>query len=216
MKRISYTLFAFIGIILIGVAVFINKGKDMHIPFQIFAMDESKNEAPASDFEKAVQLIKKYEGLHQPRHWPLVGYGHKILSGERYSRSKALSENQADALLRKDLKKNIAVFREFGPDSLILGVLAYNIGSDNVKRSKFTAALRAGNRDVKDLYIAHCRYRGKPHTQIRNRRIEEFEQLFIPDLRAVDQTTDSIPSPASPSITNSNSPNPLSCIFLPQ
>ena len=129
-------------------------------------------------FEKAVELIKKYETLHQPRHWPLVGYGHKVLPGEKYSRSKAMPEAQADALLRKDLRKNCAVFREFGADSLLLGTLAYNIGSGATLRSSVTRALKNGNRNIRDLYLAHCRYRGKAHSQIRQRRIEEFDALF--------------------------------------
>ena len=29
--------------------------------------------------------IKKYEGLHGPKHHPYVGYGHKLLPGERFS-----------------------------------------------------------------------------------------------------------------------------------
>ncbi len=135
-----------------------------------------------SDFEKAVQIIKKYETLHQPRHWPLVGYGHKVLPGEKFSRKRAMSEADADALLRKDLLKNCAVFREFGADSLLLGVLAYNIGSGATLRSSVVRKLKAGNRDIYSSYIAHARYRGKIHSQIQRRRIEEFETLFIKDM----------------------------------
>ncbi|MDE7180119.1 MAG: hypothetical protein K2N88_02845 [Muribaculaceae bacterium] len=137
------------------------------------------------DFEKAVELIKKYEGLHQPKHYPLVGYGHRVLPGEKFSRSRALSEAEADKLLRKDLLKNCAVFREWGADSLILGVLAYNIGSGNVLKSNVAKLLKAGNRDVYAQYISHARYRGKIHTQIQKRRKEEFEALFIKDTRLI-------------------------------
>ena len=38
-----------------------------------------------SRFELAVACIKKYEGLHGPKHHPYVGYGHKLLPGERFS-----------------------------------------------------------------------------------------------------------------------------------
>ena len=140
--------------------------------------------AEASDsslFEEAVQIIKKYETLHSPKHWPLVGYGHKVLPGEKFNRKRALSEKEADALLRKDLLKNCAVFRDFGPDSLLLGVLAYNIGSGATLRSSVVRKLRAGDRDIESAYLAHSRYRGKVHNQIRQRRIEEFEALFIND-----------------------------------
>lgn len=135
--------------------------------------------AQNSDFETAVQIIKKYEGLHQPKHWPLVGYGHLVRKGEKFSRSKALSEKEAEELLRKDLLKNCAYFRSFGPDSLILGVLAYNIGSGATMRSSVVKKLKEGDRNIYENYVAHSRYKGKEHPQIKRRRIEEFEKLFI-------------------------------------
>ena len=137
-----------------------------------------KPQATISTFEQAVEIIKKYETLHQPRHWPLVGYGHLVQKGEKYSRSKALSEKEADALLRKDLLKNCAVFRSFGKDSLLLGVLAYNIGSGATLKSSVVKKLKAGDRNIRDSYLAHCRYRGKVHKGIQKRRIEEFDLLF--------------------------------------
>lgn len=132
-----------------------------------------------SDFDKAVEIIKKYEGLHQPRHWPLIGYGHKVLPGEKYNRSRPLSEAEAEKLLRKDLQKNCALFREYGADSLLLGTLAYNIGSGAAKRSAVAAKLKAGNRDIRESYLSHSRYRGKVNSQLKKRRTEEFEALFI-------------------------------------
>lgn len=143
--------------------------------------DQPEMEAAISDFEKAVQIIKKYETLHQPKHWPLVGYGHKVLPGEKFSRSKAMNEADADALLRKDLLKNCAVFRSFGADSLLLGVLAYNIGSGATLRSSVARKLKEGNRDIYETYVSYSKYRGKTHTQLKNRRMEEFEALFIKD-----------------------------------
>ncbi len=130
-------------------------------------------------FEQAVEIIKKYETLHTPKHWPLIGYGHKVLPGEKFSRNRTLSEKEADALLRKDLLKNCAVFREFGADSLLLGVLAYNIGSGATLRSSVVKKLKAGDRDIRQNYLAHSRYRGKVHSQIQKRRIEEFDALYV-------------------------------------
>lgn len=175
MKHISIT---FIGI-LISVLLYTGVGS---VTTGLSRNEETISEAasPAADpFEKAVELIKKYETLHQPRHWPLVGYGHKVLPGEKYSRAKALSEKEADALLRADLRKNCAIFRSYGADSILLGTLAYNIGSGSVKRSSVAAALKSGNREIRNLYLQYCRYRGKVHQQIRQRRIEEFDALFI-------------------------------------
>lgn len=156
-----------------------------HFPTTRIAANEQTEKTTTTqeinDFDKAVALIKKYEGLHQPKHYPLVGYGHLVLPGEKFSRTKAMGEAEAEKLLRKDLLKNCAVFRAWGPDSLILGVLAYNIGSGNVLRSAVAKKLKAGDRDIYSNYISHARYRGKVHTQIQRRRIEEFETLFIKD-----------------------------------
>lgn len=132
-----------------------------------------------SDFEKAVQIIKKYETMHKPKHWPFVGYGHKVLKGEKFNRKKTLSESEADALLRKDLLKNCAYFRQFGKDSLLLGVLSYNIGNGATMRSSLIKKLKAGNRNIRDIYLSFCRYRGKVHSGIKARRLEEFETLYI-------------------------------------
>lgn len=151
--------------------------------------EKSLSDTPSSDFEKAVEIIKKYETLHQPKHWPLVGYGHKVLPGEKFSRNKAMDAKQAEDLLRKDLLKNCAVFRSYGADSLLLGVLAYNIGSGTVRKSSLAKKLKEGNRDIRDIYIAYSKYRGKTHTQLKNRRIEEFETLFIENIENYEKTS---------------------------
>lgn len=143
--------------------------------------DNSDKRADAEMFEKAVELIKKYETLHQPRHYPLVGYGHLVMPGEKFSRSKAMGEAAAEKLLRKDLLKNCAVFRQYGKDSLILGVLAYNVGSGTVLRSSLLKKIAAGNRDIERLYLSFCKFRGRPHSGLKKRRIEEFKTLFLTD-----------------------------------
>ena len=109
-----------------------------------------------------------------------VGYGHKILPGEKYKRNQRLTLEQADQLLRNDLAKLCAKYRAFGKDSLLLSALAYNCGIGIVAKSKVYKNLKAGNRDIKASYLAHCKYRGKALSQLKRRRIEEFEVLFIP------------------------------------
>ena len=160
----------------------------------------------SADFEKAVQLIKKYEGLHQPKHWPLIGYGHLVQAGEKYSRNKPLSEKEAEELLRKDLLKNCAKFRSFGPDSLILGVLAYNIGSGATMKSSVYKKLKAGDRNIYDSYVAHSRYKGKVHPQIKQRRIEEYNTLF---LKSVSDNTDPLDDSESKGLTALNTQSGL-------
>ncbi len=86
-------------------------------------------------FERAVRCTKYFEGWHSEKHHPYVGWGHKILPGERYS-ARTMTKRQADALLRKDLRKFCAMFRQFGKDSLLLATLAYNVGPYRLLGSK--------------------------------------------------------------------------------
>lgn len=143
--------------------------------------EQSPAEIVLPTFDDAIAVIKKYEGLHSARHWPLVGYGHKVLPGDRFKRGKALSEAEADKLLRKDLAALCARYRAYGPDSLLLAALAYNIGIGNVAKSGVINKLKQGNRDFKVSYLAHCKYRGKTNSQLKRRRTEEFNLLYIKD-----------------------------------
>ena len=74
-------------------------------------------------FERAVRCTKYFEGWHSEKHHPYVGYGHKLLPGERYS-ARTMTKRDAGALLRKDLRKFCAMFRQFGKDSLILSEIS--------------------------------------------------------------------------------------------
>lgn len=139
----------------------------------------SKKATKCVEFEKAVAIIKKYEGLHRNK-GDLIGYGHKILPGEPYKRNANLSESQADALLRKDLSALCERYRSFGSDSLILAALAYNTGIGTVAKSSILKKLKAGDREIKATYLSYSKYRGKTNTQLMKRRTEEFETLFVP------------------------------------
>lgn len=136
------------------------------------------NTYSAHDFEQAVEIIKKYETLHSAKHWPLIGYGHMVQPGEKYKKGTKLSESQADALLRKDLKKLTDLYKSYGKDSLLLGVLAYNVGPGKVNKSSVVSLLKQGNRDIQTAFESMCRYKGKVHKQIKARRIEEYQTLF--------------------------------------
>ena len=129
-------------------------------------------------FERAVIIIKKFETLHRPKDYPYVGYGHRVLPGEPYRRGVQLTEKQADALLRKDLRKFISLYKAYGKDALLLGVLAYNCGPGVVNKSTVLKKLKSGNRDIFKSYTSHCRYKGKFHKQLYQRRLTEFAALF--------------------------------------
>lgn len=141
-----------------------------------FAAKRSITELPL--FERAVLIIKKFETLHKPRHWPYVGYGHQVQPGEPYRRGCQLTEAQADALLRKDLRKFVSLYKAYGKDAILLGVLAYNCGPGVVNKSTVLNKLKSGNRDIFKSYTAHCRYKGKFHKQLHQRRLTEFAALF--------------------------------------
>lgn len=130
------------------------------------------------EFEQAVQMIKKYETLHTAKHWPLIGYGHKVQPGEKYKPGQVLSEKEADALLRKDLKKLVGMYKNYGKDALLLGVLAYNVGIGRVNRSSLVQMLKDGNRNIRDVYTSFCKYKGKEHKGIKSRRVEELSVLY--------------------------------------
>ena len=110
-------------------------------------------------FEDAVQLIKKYEGWHHARDQPYVGYGHRLLPTDTFG--SVISESFADSLLRSDLKKKCAVFRRVGSDSLLLGVLAFNVGESQVLRSKLVKKLQTGDRNIREEYLSFRMYKGK-------------------------------------------------------
>ena len=108
-----------------------------------FAAKRSIMELPL--FERAVLIIKKFETLHKPKHWPYVGYGHQVQPGEPYRRGCQLTEAQADALLRKDLAKFCALYSQYGKDSVLLGALAYNCGPGVVNKSSILKKLKSGD-----------------------------------------------------------------------
>ena len=131
-------------------------------------------------FERAVLIIKKFETLHKPKHWPYVGYGHQVQPGEPYRRGCQLTEAQADALLRKDLRKFCALYRDLGKDSILLGALAYNIGPGAVNKSRVYKMLKSGNRNIFKAYTSQCHYKGKWHRGLYTRRCTEIATLFMP------------------------------------
>ena len=81
-------------------------------------------------FERAVRCTKYFEGWHSEKHHPYVGYGHKLLPGERYS-ARTMTKREADVLLRKDLRKFCAMFRKFGKDSILLSEISDNSNYPN-------------------------------------------------------------------------------------
>ena len=133
-------------------------------------------------FERAVTLTKYYEQLHTRKHYPYIGYGHRIQPGEHFR--LPLTRKQADALLRRDLRKLCKMFRSYGKDSLLLATLAYNVGYGtlmghaNHPKSRLVQKIESGDRNIHNDYIRFCCYKGKVVPSIRKRRKVELLLLY--------------------------------------
>lgn len=116
------------------------------------------------------------------RHWPYVGYGHKVLPGERLTND--ITKEQGDSILRADLRKLCRMFSYLGRDSLIAAVLSYNVGAYRLKgygkmpKSKLLKKLEAGDRNIYKEYVSFRCYKGKVVPSIERRRKVEYMLLF--------------------------------------
>ena len=139
--------------------------------------------------QKVYGILRNLKGEVNVHEWdcvnPYVGWGHKLLPNEKYS-ARTMTKWDADELLRKDLRKFVAMFRKFGVDSTLLGTLAYNVGpakllgSKTLPQSTLIKKLEAGDRNIYREYIAFCNYKGKRHAMLLKRRKAEFALLYIP------------------------------------
>lgn len=136
-------------------------------------------------FERVILCTKHYEGWHGSRkHLPYIGYGHKLLPGERLTHK--ISRAQGDSLLRADMRKLCRMFRRFGRDSVLLACLAYQVGpyrllgSGKLPKSKLISKLERGDRDIFKEYVSFRKWKGKVVPSIERRRRVEFALLFEP------------------------------------
>ena len=136
-------------------------------------------------FERAVRCIKYYEGWHDiKRNYPYIGWGHRILPHEKFR--KNLTFQQADSLLRSDLRKLCALFRKYGRDTLILAVLAYNVGPYKIlgngkfPKSRLLQKIEQGERNICGEYLDFCRYQRRKIASIHRRRQTELLLLYKP------------------------------------
>ncbi len=138
-------------------------------------------------FERAVRIIKYYEGWHDIRkNYPYIGWGHCIQPHERKWFIRNLTVRQADSLLRADLTSFCALFRKYGKDSLLLAVLAYNVGPYKIlgdrkhPKSRLLQKIERGDRNIRDAYVNNCHWRGKRIPSIERRRYAELMLLYTP------------------------------------
>lgn len=136
-------------------------------------------------FERAVRCIKYYEGWHDiKRNYPYIGWGHRILPHEKFR--KNLTFQQADSLLRSDLRKLCTLFRKYGRDTLLLAVLAYNVGPYKIlgngkfPKSRLLQKIEQGERNIRGEYLDFCRYQRRKIASIHRRRQTELLLLYKP------------------------------------
>ena len=135
-------------------------------------------------FERAVVVVKYFEGMHSWKNYPYVGYGHQLQRGERFTAN--MTERQADSLLRTNLLSRYALFRRFGKDALLLTVLSYNIGTGtllggrNRPKSRLIRKLERGDRNILSEYLSFCCYKGRVLPGLLKRRRVEFALFYIP------------------------------------
>lgn len=136
-------------------------------------------------FERAVRCIKYYEGWHDiKRNYPYIGWGHRILPHEKFR--KNLTFQQADSLLRSDLRKLCILFRKYGRDTLLLAVLAYNVGPYKIlgngkfPKSRLLQKIEQGERNIRGEYLDFCRYQKRKIASIHRRRQTELLLLYKP------------------------------------
>ena len=136
-------------------------------------------------FERAVVVVKYFEGLHnKPKDFPYVGYGHQLQPGERFTAD--MTERQADSLLRADLWKCFEHFKGYGKDALLLTLLAYNVGVGRLlgygkhPKSRLLRKIEAGDRNIYREYVSFCQYKGKALNGLVKRRQVELALFYIP------------------------------------
>ena len=119
---------------------------------------ENPVKASPDRFSLAVECVKRFEGWHgEKKHWPYVGWGHKVLPGE---------------------------FSYLGRDSLLAAVLSYNVGPYRLKgygkrpKSRLLKKLESGDRNIYKEYVSFRCYKGKVVPSIERRRKVEFMLLF--------------------------------------
>ncbi len=134
-------------------------------------------------FERAVVVVKYFEGLHGKDCYPYVGYGHQLQPGERFTAD--MTERQADSLLRADLWKCFEHFKGYGKDALLLTLLAYNVGVGRLlgygkhPKSQLLRKIESGDRNFYHDFVSFCRYKGKVLRGLVKRRKVEFALFYL-------------------------------------
>lgn len=122
----------------------------------------SKRTPPS--LEEAVSFLTIAEGWHDPVKTGCTGWGHRCGDDDAV---RVSTPEEADSLAASDLRALCALFRDFQGDSLLLALLAYNVGVEAVKTSSLMDSLTF------DAYTSFCYIKEKrSERQFYRRRAE--------------------------------------------
>ena len=123
----------------------------MLLPLMVMAQKHPPSMTEQQRFSLAVEIIRHFEGWHTIRDYPYVGWGHRLLPGERYD-ARTMTREQGDRLLRQDLMKMYRMFDGYGKlsgknvDELRLGASERTSSADDEKNEElpltFTSCAR--------------------------------------------------------------------------
>lgn len=150
----------------------------------------------------AVRLIRRFEGFRASVYedcagHSTIGYGHLITASEGVLAAKVLSEDEAQALLVKDIqtKADISRYVHVGlsqNQTDALTSLCFNIGYGNFSGSTVLKKVNAGETIEAYEYFGHWRRAGgKIFPGLIKRR---FAELFVFADQALDPADDKLPS----------------------
>ena len=127
----------------------------------------------------AAALIKEFEGWHSAKHYPYIGYGHKLLPHENLTADNYRSTGRFVSQSRPI--GAIQVFPTVWERRLFLTILAYNVGHSRLlgygkrPKSNLIKKTESGDRFFYEEYISYRCYKGKPIPSIERRRKREFQ-----------------------------------------
>ena len=135
-------------------------------------------------FERAVVVVKYFEGMHGWKNYPYVGYGHQLQRGRTFhgGYDRTASGLPAPCWPWKCFEH----FKGYGKDALLLSLLAYNVGVGRLlgygkhPKSKLLRKIEIGDRNIYWEYVSFCRYKGKVLRGLVKRRQVEYALFYLP------------------------------------
>ena len=135
-------------------------------------------------FERAVVVVKYFEGMHGWKNYPYVGYGHQLQPGKHFHRSARSRESACRSVI--SAVKCSEHFKGYGKDALLLSLLAYNVGVGRLlgygkhTKSRLLRKIEAGDRNIYREYVSFCRYKRKVLSGLVKRRQVEYALFYLP------------------------------------